>query len=122
MAHRVPTGLGEAGKKLWKAIVKNVEFRPDELTVLESACAMADQIAEYKEYVADEPMTVRGSAGQLVAHPIRVEIRALQSAQAVLLGKLDIPDDNEEDPMKTTQKQLNRSQAARKAVSARWKM
>lgn len=121
MSHRAPTSLGEAGKKLWKSIVKDTEFRPDELTVLESACAMADQIAEYKAYVADEPMTVRGSAGQLVAHPIRVEIRALQSAQAVLLGKLNIPDEDE-DPVKATQKQLNRTQAARKAVTTRWKM
>ena len=113
-----PATLGREGKKLWRSLTDGIEYRPDELAILESACSMADLIREYEVAVRDEPLTVRGSAGQEVLHPIRAEIRALRMSQAQLLGRLDVPeadDEGVEEPVRMT-----RQQAAKKAAAVRW--
>lgn len=115
---RAPAGLGNAGSRIWRSLTTDVIFRSDELLLLEQAARTADQIAEYEEAVKSEPLTVRGSAGQLVAHPLRVEIRALRAALATFLGRLNVPEEAEEN--EETDKPMTRRESAKKAARARW--
>lgn len=93
-AKTAPTGLNDAGKKLWKNITKEYEFRPDELAVLEDACRTSDIIADMEEAWTDQgrPMTTTGSQGQLVTHPLISELRQYRGARASLLRQLKLPD------------------------------
>jgi len=119
---RPPKGLGPAGRKLWKSICRDYELRPDELTVLESACREADLIQRLEEALKDAPLVVKGSMGQEVASPLVTEIRLHRSTQASLLKQLKIPDLEEEDeePIVIRRRPMSRSDAARKAANARW--
>lgn len=107
-----PSDLGEAGLELWNRITDGFEFRPDEITIITSVCRMQDTIGEYESVLEGEPMTVKGSQGQQVIHPIRGELRSLRMNQAQLLGRLKFPDDEQEE--------MTTSEKARKAARARW--
>jgi hypothetical protein len=88
-----PKGLREAGKKLWRETTKTYELRQDELEALKAACGEADLIQRMEEALGDEPLTVTGSQGQLVAHPLVQELRQHRSTMASLLRGLKLPDD-----------------------------
>lgn len=118
MSQNPPSELGRHGKKLWRKLTDGITYRPDELQILESACSMSDRIAEYEAAVEGEPLTVKGSQGQPVLHPVRAEIRSLRMSQATLLGKLDVPEEDESQQQRTGP--MSRSEAARKAVNTRW--
>lgn len=88
-----PRGLKAAGRKLWAATTEKYELREDELVVLKDACAEADLIGRMEKALESEPLTVSGSQGQLVAHPLVQELRQHRATVAMLLGKLKLPDD-----------------------------
>lgn len=105
-----PRGLKAAGRKLWNATLENYELRQDELVILKDACAEADLIARMEKALEDAPLTVTGSMGQLVAHPLVQELRQHRATLASLLGKIKFPD--EDDKTK-----LNQHRAA---AQSRW--
>jgi hypothetical protein len=74
---RAPSGLGKGGRRLWRAIANpgTYELRPDEVRVLEDACREVDLIDRLEDALAGEPLTVAGSQGQIVVHPLIVEVR-----------------------------------------------
>jgi hypothetical protein len=88
-----PKGLRESGKKLWRETTKTYELRQDELEALKAACGEADLIQRMEDALEDEPLTVKGSQGQLVAHPLVQELRQHRSTMASLLRGLKLPDD-----------------------------
>ena len=90
-----PRGLKASGKKLWTATTEKYEMREDELLVLKDACGEADLIDRMARALEDEDLTVKGSMGQLVAHPLVQELRQHRTTLATLLGKLKLPDDGE---------------------------
>lgn len=89
-----PRGMGAAGKKLWKATTERYELRQDELEVLRAVCAEADLIARMEEALEGESLTVEGSMGQLVAHPLVTELRQHRATMATLLRGMKLPDDD----------------------------
>lgn len=93
MAVRVPNGLKAAGKKLWQSTTDLYDLRQDELEVLKGACSEADLITRMEDELADEPLTVKGSQGQLVAHPLVQELRQHRATMAALLRGLKLPDE-----------------------------
>lgn len=93
MAIAAPRSLKAAGRKLWKATVEAYELRQDEQEVLRSACAEADLIVRMEDELADADLTVKGSMGQLVPHPLVTELRQHRATQAALLRGLKLPDD-----------------------------
>lgn len=94
MAVPVPRGLKAAGRKLWKATTDKYEMREDELVTLKAACAEADLIDRMEKELQTESLTVEGSMGQLVAHPLVQELRQHRATMARLLIGLKLPDDD----------------------------
>lgn len=117
-ARKAPAGLGTAGRALWRAVTadlaaQGLELRPDEAATLEAAARQADTIATLEGALKDAPLTVRGSQGQEVAHPLLAEVRLGRALLAQLLARLRLGqlDQAHESP---------RSRSARKAANARW--
>jgi hypothetical protein len=61
---------------------------------------------------------VKGSAGQAVIQPTLAEARFQRSLLATLLGKLGLPENDEDDELAA--QRGRRSAAGRKAAKARW--
>lgn len=93
MAVAAPRGLKTAGRKLWKATVEMYELRQDELEVLRAVCAEADLISRMEEELDGADLTVKGSMGQLVPHPLVTELRQHRATMAALLRGMKLPDD-----------------------------
>lgn len=93
MAIPAPRGLKPAGKRLWKETTNSYELRQDELETLKAACGEADLIARMEDELETEPLTVRGSMGQLVPHPLVSELRQHRATMAALLRGLKLPDE-----------------------------
>lgn len=91
MRPRMPKGFGSAGQKLWKTVLDSFELddEPHKLEILAHACRVSDTIAELDRATANEPLTVRGSAGQMVIHPLISEVRFQRALLAQLLARLN---------------------------------
>jgi hypothetical protein len=117
---RVPAGLGTAGQKLWRAVdsVFDLQDEPHKTQILGQACKVADIIAELDEAADDAPLTVRGSQNQPVISPLIAEARVQRALLAQLLGRLGLPDNDEDD--EAGELRARRSRAGRTAARARW--
>lgn len=113
MSASAPAGLGSKAKALWSGIAGAYELRVDELRVLEDVCREVDLIERLEAEMREAPLTVKGSMGQLVAHPITQELRQHRTVVKQLLGSLKLPDS--EDGAAE-----GRSVSARHAAIARW--
>lgn len=91
MRPRMPKGFGPAGQKLWKTVLDEyeLEYEPHKLEILAHSCRVSDTVAELDRASANEPLTVRGSAGQMVIHPLISEIRFQRALLAQLLARLN---------------------------------
>lgn len=89
---KTPSGLGDAGAKLWEDVTGKYELRADELVTLEAACRASDRIVAMEDE-RDGRVTATGSMGQVVVHPLVAEIRAHEAQVTSLLAKLKLPDD-----------------------------
>lgn len=113
---REPSGLGDAGKELWSAIVPAYSLRPDELRTLADACAEADIIGDLEAARKVSDLTTTGSMGQEVISPFISELRAHRTVLSGLLKSLKLPDS----PAGAAQKRAKTSDQARSAARARW--
>jgi ABC-type hemin transport system ATPase subunit len=113
---RMPAGFGPRGRAFWRSVVTDFALRADEVLVLEHAARTVDVLARIDEALADAPLTVKGSMGQLVEHPLMSEGRAQRAALARLLAQLKLPDSDARAVVTAGQ----RSVAARAAVMERW--
>lgn len=109
---KAPASLGAKARRLWRDTVAVYELRPDELRVLEDACREVDVVERLEVATAGGPLTVAGSTGQDVAHPLLQELRHHRGVLMRLLGSLRLGDAEDSG---------SRSAAGRALVSARWK-
>ena len=114
---RAPAGLGEAGRKLWRGMNETFDFdeEPHKVQILLQTCRVADVIAELDDAADAAPLLVKGSMGHAVISPFIAEARAQRALLAQLLGRLGLPDNDEEDDEAS-----RRSRAGRTAAKARW--
>lgn len=110
-----PKGLARTpGGRLWRDVATVYGLRPDELRILEDACRTLNETRRLERALSRSSVTVKGSKGQVRAHPLLAEIHHSRRLLAGLLKQLALPnepDDEEESPA-TLQ--------ARKAANARW--
>jgi P27 family predicted phage terminase small subunit len=89
-----PKALGTAGKRLWKAIVDDIEpgWRLDarELHLLERACRVEDEVRALEAAIDRDGPMAEGSRGQATVHPAISEARQLRLVQARLLGGIEL--------------------------------
>jgi hypothetical protein len=93
-----PRGLGSAGKRLWRGVFRpqpdgsRLELRADEAALLVEACHLVDDVEAIRAELDGEPLTVAGSMGQQVAHPLRAELHRTVGTLDRLLRTLSLPD------------------------------
>ncbi|PJM79999.1 hypothetical protein [Bifidobacterium scaligerum] len=114
---RMPNGLIREGKgqKLWRELTAKWEFTESEYKLLEVACYTADRITRERRAIGDQ-LTVKGSQGQLVAHPLLAQLRADEEHLAKLLARIDMP----EPEQNTKTDSGERSAQMRAIVQSRW--
>ncbi|PBA69940.1 hypothetical protein [Mycobacterium avium] len=112
---RSPAGLGAAGRRLWRSTVEVFDFtdEPHKVQILAQACRVADVVAELDEAADEAPLTVKGSMGQQVISPFIAEARAQRALLAQLLGRLDLPDTDEESEARAERLSRTRRRAAK---------
>jgi hypothetical protein len=112
---KAPSGLADAGSRLWRDVVAKYDLRADELVTLEAACRASDRIVDMERERAGR-VTATGSMGQVVVHPLVAEIRAHEAQVTSLLARLKLPDD----VTGATSAEAPRSTQARAAAQSRW--
>lgn len=95
MSLRKPKGLGYQGSKLWADISDAylLEANPEKLRILLDCAKLADQIDELEKGMSGQPLTAKGSANQIVIHPLIAELRASRALMANLLARLRFTDE-----------------------------
>src|SRR5664279_4290639 len=86
-----PTGLGTAGKRLWRAVLEPYELDEHELLLLREACRTVDVLDRLHEEAAAAPVTVENFRGDQVAHPAMTEARQQRITLTRLLASLRLP-------------------------------
>lgn len=117
---RIPRGLSHAGQRLWKTTLDEFELdaEPHKVEILAHACRVTDKIHELEQAQKSQPLTVLGSARQLTIHPSIAEVRFQRGLLAQLLGKLGLPDTDEQIEAKRETVSAVRRGAARSAKFA----
>ena len=120
---RQPAGLGKAGAALWRSLIGQLDadgLLPDarEVEWLTLACMERDVLAALMSALEGQPLTVLGSARQMVAHPLIGECRSSRTSIAALLGRIGLVDPAAEE--RTGSGSRTTSQSARRAALARY--
>ena len=98
-APKAPRGLGTAGRRLWRGTLgdreggSRLELRADELALFTELCRLVDDAEALRAELEGEPLTVAGSQGQPVGHPLRAELHRTLASMDRLARTLAIPDD-----------------------------
>jgi hypothetical protein len=111
---QAPKGLGNEGRKFWRAVISEWRFRPDELRILARACRILDTLAKLDEELQGADMIMRGSRG-MIANPLLTERRLHEETLARLIRQLSLAD-GEGDLANGS-----RSSAGRTLAMARWR-
>jgi hypothetical protein len=113
---RQPSGLNSAGRRLWRKIAADYTMRADEWLILEKACRTADDAERLDTELAQSPLMVPGSQGQMRANPLLNESRQTRALLAALLKQINLPDADD----KAGRVRSPRTQRAMTAARARW--
>jgi hypothetical protein len=90
-----PKGLAASGRKLWRAVIRDVagqglSLDSRELIWLEQAARLEDRIAELEDRLAGDDFVVRGHAGQPVANSLLAEPRQTRMLLAQMLSRIRV--------------------------------
>lgn len=92
-----PTGMGAAGRRLWRAVLADFELAEHERSLLDQACRVADVCGQLQAKVdADGPLML-SRLGEMRAHPALVELRQQRQLLARLIVALRVPLGEQED-------------------------
>jgi hypothetical protein len=110
---RAPSGLGTAGKALWREVNAEFGLAPHESAILVQVCRVIDRLDAIEAELADGPLLVAGSTGQPRANPLLAEWRHQARVLESLSRALSIPLEGEDVGRR-------RSPSAREAAVQRW--
>jgi hypothetical protein len=108
-----PGVLGTSGRRLWDSVTSLYGLSPAELELLWQAAQVVDVIDALSEVVWSGNAKVKGSAGQIKAHPLLAAVNDQRRLLDGLLRSLNLPLPSEETGRR-------RSPAAQAAAQARW--
>ena len=74
-ARRAPSGLGQAGRALWREVNREFGLAAHESAILVQVCRIVDRLDAIEAELAGAELTVPGSTGQPRAHPLLAEWR-----------------------------------------------
>lgn len=107
---RLPAKLDAAGRRLWKSLLEEYNFSPNELVILEAAARQADDVATLEAGLRDG-FVVKGSKGQPRLSAAVTEVRQGRLALARLVAELRLPADGAE---------VGKNPTKARAASTRW--
>lgn len=91
-----PAHLGTGGRRYWREVLEEWELDVEKLAILENACACLDRIAQCRNRLRREGMTVKSARdGRPVAHPLLSVERQAQRLHAQLVAALALKDEPE---------------------------
>ncbi len=88
---KTPSGLGSAGRRLWRSALEDYQFDVHEELLLLQACRTADRLDRLEVEASQGTVTVTNYKGDQVAHPAMVEARQQSITLARLLAALRMP-------------------------------
>jgi hypothetical protein len=113
-ARRAPSGLGKAGRELWRDVNREYGLAAHESAILTQVCRIVDRLDMIEaELSGAGSLTVTGSTGQPRAHPLLAEWRHQARVLESLSRALSIPLPGEDVGRR-------RSPTAREAALQRW--
>lgn len=89
-----PRDLGQAGRKLWKAVTGRYQIEAHHEGLLLQAARAADTAESARVQIEAEGLTVKNNRGELRAHPLLAVQRDAQRVLGYLLKTLGIRDDS----------------------------
>jgi hypothetical protein len=107
--------LGAAGERLRAAVAERYELAPHEQVLLDSACHLADVIADLEAVVARDGVSTVTATGTPKVHPCVSEARQCRIALSRLLVDLSLPVDDADGEVKRESPGTLRARAAAKA-------
>ncbi len=114
-----PKALGAPGKKLFRAILRDIDadwqLDARELTLLERAGRCADDLDKLEKAIDKDGIMVEGSQGQRRVHPALAEARQLRLVQLRLLSAIEMVD-----PQAHKRSATPAQARARHAAEVRW--
>jgi hypothetical protein len=110
-----PADLEGPGRDLWGRVVGEFDLGPDEVGALIEACRTTDELDDLRVALRGQPLTVLGSTGQTVAHPLLAEVRRHREVLARLLERLNLPAGDEDAGATPAQRR------AQRAAQQRWR-
>lgn len=87
---RAPAGLSRRARRLWRDVVEGWELDTDSLAVLESACRAWTRMEAAEDAVERDGLTVAGSRGQPVQHPLLPVVDRERAAALAALKQLGL--------------------------------
>src|SRR5260221_9106650 len=91
-----PAGLAQSGRALWRETLSEYGLNPAESLMLTQLCRAADRLDAIETELSGADLTVEGSTGQPVAHPLLAEWKATARVAASLARALPLPIGTEE--------------------------
>ena len=110
---RAPSGLGRAGRALWRDVMAEYGLAPHEAAILVQCCRCLDRLDAIEAELSGAALTVEGSTGQPRPHPLLAEWRMQARVLESLSRALSIPLEGEDVGRR-------RSPSAREAAVQRW--
>lgn len=110
---RAPSGLGKAGRALWRETNAEYGLAPHEAAILVQVCRIVDRLDAIEAELSGGELTVLGSTGQPRANPLLAEWRHQARVLESLSRALSIP-------LPTEDVGRLRSPSAREAAIQRW--
>ncbi|CAN5120231.1 hypothetical protein BH20ACT8_BH20ACT8_09710 [soil metagenome] len=83
------------GDVLREEVLARYELSPAEARILEEAAVTVDELGRLEHELADAPLVVPGSRGQMRANPLLAEVRAHRRVLDALLRSLSLPVEGE---------------------------
>jgi len=111
---RAPDGLGQAGRRFWRAVSGAYELSPGETESLRQAVRVVDLLERIDAQLVAEDLTVVGSVGQQKSHPLLASAVEQRRVLEALLNAMALPLPSEIEGKK-------RSPAALHAAQQRWR-
>jgi hypothetical protein len=111
---RAPDGLGQAGRRFWRAVTGAYELSPGETESLRQAARVVDLLERIDAQLVAEDLTVVGSMGQQRSHPLLASAAEQRRVLEGLLNAMALP-------MPSEVEGKRRSPAALHAAQQRWR-